>query len=338
MDMPEAIDLKETASRMRRLDACPSCGSVDLSDLFDDNDLSDNEELPAPLRRSDYRLCRHCALIFAAWRQVPEAADAYYNLFPSLEKRDYATYPPPETYRENKSKVANWIAGELEKGGLLKDRVRILHVRCDCGSLGPAIRRHVADPAVIGLDYFDSNIRFANESGDVEASGLSPAGAIPLDQEKFDVIVINHMFTHALDLRRDLAIYLQMLRPEGSLFVYNEIDFSETLRLGGRYFRLKPVNNYHKQLFSPLSFQRFFAAAGCRIVHGQRRKNTLCALVRRDPLLKLEPASRTEMDTASRLVETWMAYRRSMKGKMLSWSPIRKSLRALAGPSPQLPF
>ncbi|MEM9626929.1 MAG: methyltransferase domain-containing protein [Pseudomonadota bacterium] len=338
MDMPETIDLKETASRMRRLDVCPSCVSGDLCDLFDDNDISANEDLPAALRRSDYRLCRHCLLIFASWRQLPEAADAYYNLFPSLEKRDYANYPPPETYRGNKSKVADWIAKELEKAGLLKDRVRLLHVRCDCGSLGPAIRRHVADPAIVGLDYFDSNIRFANERGGVEAASLNPAGATLMDQEAFDVIVINHMFTHALDPRRDLEIYLQMLGPEGSLFIYNEIDFSETLRLGGRYFRLKPVNNYHKQLFSPLSFQRFFAAAGCEVIRGQRRKNTLTALVRRDPLLKLQPASVAEVDAASDLVETWMAYRRSLKGRVLSWSPIRKSLRALAGPSPELPF
>lgn len=331
-------DIKETASRMRRLLACPSCGSDDLRDLFDDNDISDNNSLPDPLRRSDYRLCRHCALIFASWRQVPEAADAYYNLFPSLEHRDYATYPPPQSYRDNKAKVANWVAGELEKEGLLKDHVRILHVRCDCGSLGPAIRSHVPNAAVVGLDYFESNIRFANENGNVEAGDLSPAGATPLHQEKFDVIIINHMFTHALDLRRDLEIYLEMLGSEGALFVYNEIDFSEMLRLGGRYFRLKPINNYHKQLFSPHSFQRFFASAGCSIVHAQRRRNTLSALVRRDAAIRFEPASETEVKAVGERVETWMGYRRSLKGKILSWPPIRKSLKVLAAPSPQLPY
>ncbi|MGI9488682.1 MAG: methyltransferase domain-containing protein [Geminicoccaceae bacterium] len=336
MQLPS--DTKEAASRMRQLVACPSCGSNDLRDLFDDNDISDNDTLPDPLRRSDYRLCRHCVLIFASWRQVPEAADAYYDLFPSLEHRDYASYPPPQTYRDNKAKVANWIAGELEKEELLKDHVRILHVRCDCGSLGPAIRSHVPNAVVVGLDYFESNVRFANENGNVEASDLSPAGATPLHQEKFDIIVINHMFTHALDLHSDLGIYLEMLGEKGALFVYNEIDFSEMLRLGGRYFRLKPVNNYHKQLFSPHSFQRFFASAGCRIVCAQRRRNSLYALVKRDPTVHFEPASETEAKTVGEQVEAWMGYRRSLKGRILSWPPIRKSLKALASPAPQLPY
>ncbi len=337
-DIQLRSDLKETASRMQRLLACPSCGGDDLRDLFDDNDISQHDELPDALRRSDYRLCRHCALIFASWRQLPEAADAYYDLFPSLEHRDYATYPPPQTYQKSKAEVANWIAGELNKQDLLKDHVRILHVRCDCGSLGPAVRSHIPNAVVVGLDYFASNVRFANENGSVEAGDLSPAGATPLHHEKFDIIIINHMFTHALDLRSDLDIYLEMLGEEGVLFVYNEIDFSEMLRLGGRYFRLKPVNNYHKQLFSPHSFQRLFALAGCRIVQAQRRRNTLCALVRRDPALRFEPASETEVKAVGEQVETWMDYRRSLKGKVLSWPPVRKSLKALAAPPPQLPY
>lgn len=328
----------EAASRMRRLEACPSCGSDDLRDLFDDNDISHHDALPDPLRRSDYRLCHHCALIFASWRQVPEAANAYYGLFPSLEHRDYATYPPPQTYRDNKAKVGNWVAGELAQEGLLKDQARILHVRCDCGSLGPVIRSRIPNAVVVGLDYFESNVRFANENGNVEAGDLSPAGATLLYQEKFDIIIINHMFTHALDLRRDLEIYLEMLSDQGALFVYNEIDFAETLRLGGRYFRLKPVNNYHKQLFSPPSFQRFFASSGCKIVRAQRRRNTLSALVKRDPAVRFEPAGETEVKTVGERVETWMDYRRSLKGRVLSWPPVRKSLKALAAPSPPLPY
>lgn len=331
-------DIKGQASQMQQLRSCPSCGSDNVRDAFDDNDLSSNDTLPDPLRHSDYRLCHHCALIFAAWRQVPAAADAYYQLFPSLEHRDYAIYPPPEAYRSGKAKVAGWIAGELKKAGLLKDNVRILHVRCDCGSLGPAVRRDAENATVIGLDYFDSNIRFANENGHVEASPLSPSGAVLMGREDFDVIVINHVFTHALDLHGDLDTYLKMLRPEGALFVYNEIDFSESLRLGGRHFRLKPVNNYHKQLFSPRSLQRFFASKGCGIVNATRRKNTISALLRRDPAVRFEAAAPSELRTIAEQVGKWMGYRTSFKGEVLSWSPIRKILKATASSPPQLPY
>jgi hypothetical protein len=331
-------DVKEQASAMRRLTSCPSCKSDDVHEAFDDNDISDIETLPEPLRHSDYRLCHRCALIFASWRQVPEAAEAYYRLFASLEHRDYAIYPPPKAYREGKAKVASWIASELKKEGLLTNNVRILHVRSDCGSLGPAIRLEAENAAVVGLDYFESNIRFANENSQVEASRLSPSGATLLDQQAFDVIVINHCFTHALDLKRDLDTYLAMLRPEGALFIYNEVDFLEALRMGGRHFRLKPVNNYHKQLFSPGSFQRFFATAGCKIERAMRRKNTICALLKRDPTVEFEAASPQEIRTIAEQIDKWMGYRTSFKGKMIGWSPVRKILKASATSPPQLPY
>lgn len=335
---PARHDIEAQACQMQQLQSCPSCGSENVHHAFDDNDISDNDTLPDQLRRSDYCLCRHCTLIFAAWRQVPEAADAYYQLFADLEDRNYATYPPPEAYRKGKANAASWVAGELKKEGLMKDDVRILHVRCDCGSLGPAVRREAENAVVVGLDYFESNVRFANENGHVEASCLDPSGATAMDQEDFDVIVINHMFTHALDLRGDLDTYLKMLRPEGALFIYNEIDFSEMLRLGGRYFRLKPVNNYHKQLFSPRSLQRFFAFASCRIVRAKRRKSTICALLMRDPAVQFEEAGSGELKTIGQQVKKWMGYRKSFKGEVLSWPPVRKVLKATATPPPRLPY
>ncbi len=330
-------DIARAAAAMTQLDSCPACAGTIFRDAFTDNDLTRLSQLPDALRRSDYRLCCSCMLVFAAWRQVPEAAVAYYDLFPDLEHRHYAVYPPPDEYRANKARVAQWIVGELETAGALRDNQRVLHIRSDCGSLGPALRDRYPGTTVVGQDYFDSNVRFANEAGNVDARLLKPTGAELLEDSAFDIVVINHMFTHALDPRSDLDIYLKMLKPDGTIFTYNEIDFYEALRFGGRHFRTKPVNNYHKQLFTPRSLQRFFAAAGLEMTGAGRRRNTLSACLKHNPAVWVKPAGQDELDDMTRRLDAWLEMRSSFKGKVVSWSPVRAVLKAIASPPPVLP-
>ncbi len=337
IDLGSMDEIALAASAMVQLPGCPACGSTNLRDAFSDNDLTRHTQLPDALRRSDYCLCHNCMLVFAAWRQVPEAATAYYDLFPDLEHRHYAVYPPPEEYRANKVRVAKWIVGELENASALSDNARVLHIRCDCGSLGPVVREKFPEATVFGQDYFESNVRFANESGNVDASLLKPTGAELLEESGFDVVVINHMFTHALEPRADLEIYLKMLKPGGTIFTYNEIDFYEALRFGGRHFRTKPVNNYHKQLFTPRSLQRFFASAGLEMTHAGRRRNTLSASLKYSPAAWVEPAGQAELEDMTKRLVTWLDMRSSFKGKVVSWSPVRAVLKAMASPPPALP-
>lgn len=326
------------AAAMRQLDRCPSCGCGDLREAFTDNDLSGDVSLPSALRRSDYRLCRRCLLIFAAWRQTPAAAPAYYQLFAELENRHYAVYPPPASYRTGKAEAAQRIAGELMRAGALSYNARILHVRCDCGSLGPVIRRYFPGATVVGQDYFETNVRFANEIGNLEALPLSPAGAECQGTNAFDVVVANHIFTHALDPIADLRTYGTMLRAGGTLFTYNDYDFSETIRFGGRFFRVDPVNNYHKQLFSPRSLQRLFAAAGYEIIGAHRRRNTISAVLKQGSCAPSEAAGDEEFECIYNKLQTWMTYRSSFKGKLVSWPPIRAALKAFATEPQALPY
>jgi SAM-dependent methyltransferase len=58
---------------------------------------------------------------------------------------------------------------------------------------------------------------------------------IPYEQP-FDLIVANHMLTHAIRPREFLADVRRHLRPGGHLYPYNEPDDAEYLADGGSMF------------------------------------------------------------------------------------------------------
>src|SRR5690606_35318915 len=131
-----------------------------------------------------------------------------------------------------KAATARRIARTCLDAGILKDGFSVLHIRSDCGSLGPAIHEVADGCTVTGFDYFDSNVRWANEAGAMTAYMLDPRGlAAPPSGGKFDLILANHVFAHSLDPSKDAAALLAMLNPGGSVYVYTEHD---TLK----YFRL----------------------------------------------------------------------------------------------------
>lgn len=328
-----AIDphMASLAARMRSLKACPACGEGGGKVIFADTDITHLETLPDDLRHADYTLCPACGLIYAAWRQVGAAAEAYYGLFPELEHRRYAVYPPPEDYRAGKARVAEWLAGFMASHDLLDNAGSLLHIRSDCGSLGPVLARRAAHVAVTGGDYFETNLRHSRDSGAMEdVYRLKPAGIERLGKRRFDIVVVNHMFTHAIDLGGDVAACRDMLAPNGAMVIYNEIDGLEYFRPGSRYWRLKPINNYHKQIFGPASFRRFLAAAGLRLDHVERRKNTLVAIARRDDRIAMERAGADEIAGLARLVEKWNRDRASWRRAALDFTPARKVYKALA--------
>ncbi len=326
---------------MQRLDSCPACGAGRGAEIFTDNDLTGNRTLPEALWRSEYTLCGNCGLIYAAWRQETSVATPYYDLFPELEHRSYGVYPPPEGYRNGKLSVARWIAGILEANGLLDEGRSLLHIRCDFGSLAQELAKTSPGIKITGGDYFESNVRFARESGNLEdVYLLDPAGIETLPGKQFDIVVVNHMFTHAIDLQSDLKACLAMLKPGGTMFVYNEIDFMETVNPGGRYFRLAPVNNYHKQLFTPGSIRRFFEHAGLELRSAERRKNTLSFILTRREGAAGKPATipTAELSLLKARLERWGGYRRSWIRSAMRLKPVRAAYRRMAKDPAPLPY
>jgi len=160
-------------------------------------------------------------------------------------------------------RLANSAHVEL-LGSLLDLRGRrVLEVRSRAGSIGAALRRlYGADPYAMAI--FE-NQRFVIE----EVYGI-PTSLLDFERftiphpGPFDLIISNHMLTHAVRPRDFLTTVRQQLRPGGHLYLYNEPDDAEYLSEGKSMF--STMNAFHLQTFDGKSLVRALAANGFSVV------------------------------------------------------------------------
>ena len=329
MNIKIDANLLEQASELQQLDCCPLCSGKHFHKGWQDNDLTAMEDMPEALKSSGFRLCLDCGAVYAAKRQIPEVMRPYYELFPVLEHRTYNSYPPPEGYKIGKMGVADWLVGLCQKYGNLTDQAEILHVRSDFGSLGQALKKAGIKANVTGLDYMASNVRYSNETQAVAADILLPGPLRVIENRQFDIVIINHIFTHSINPRADMETCLKMLKPGGVIINYNENDFSSFMRPSSKYFRLAPVNNYHKQLFTNQSLTRFYNSNGLDVEHISSRKHTLTVVARRSDVAVVA-ISDHEQNSLTAMLDRWLRLRRSPVRFMMAIKPLRKLRRALA--------
>jgi SAM-dependent methyltransferase len=253
---------RHVAKHQHELDRCPCCFSPELEFLFDANDLSTRLFVDRRLKRGRYSLCRHCGTVFSARRPLPEVVTDYYNLFPELENKDHQSYPPISRNSKGKVATADDIFRQLEARQLLKPDAAILHIRCDAGALLTRLRDHLPEATLHGLDYFETNLRYITEQGFAEVARQDPAALELPFGTSYDLIISNHLFTHALDPRGDMAKLRSALEPGGTILIYNEVDHQLLLDPASELYTRLDVVNYHKQLFVPETFESFLQNAG----------------------------------------------------------------------------
>jgi len=294
---------RRIASNLTYSEVCPSCASANTEPMFQGNDLSIWLTIDRRLKASDYRLCADCALLFAARRQKPAVASAYYDLFAEIEGRGYAHYPPPAKYLKGKRALGDLLCQQMRDCGLLRPGMRILHIRCDSGGLLSALREAVPDASLCGLDYFDSNIRFLREQDFSDVARLHPDRLEISIGGKFDLVIANHVFTHSLDPAADARVIRAAIADDGSVFSYNEVDHTLLFDPESEYFSRGDVNNYHKQLFTVASFKSFLARYGFASSLLERRKFTMTVLAQ--PAEATCDSAAEAADELRRLVPTW---------------------------------
>jgi SAM-dependent methyltransferase len=159
----------------------------------------------------------------------------------------------------------------------------MLHVRCDAGALLREVLDAYPDARVDGLDYFATNVQAAREWGLDRVELLDPAAIqIPFEQ-KYDLIVCNHIFTHSLVPGADIETLRNSLAPGGRMFFYNENDHELICTPGNEFFTRKEMISYHKQMLTPDSFARFLASKGLQSELIGHRKFTFTMLAWQAP-------------------------------------------------------
>ena len=150
-------------------------------------------------------------------------------------------------------------------GSLLRLRQpRVLEVRSRVGSISAALQRIFgASPHAMAL--FESQQFLIGEVYGIPASlGIDyDRFTIPFEGT-FDLIVANHMFTHAIRPRDMLATLHHRLADGGHLYLFNEPDEGEFLAEGKSVFNT--LNAFHMQAFDGDSLRRALEANGFSVV------------------------------------------------------------------------
>lgn len=326
----------EIGAGMTVCEVCPGCGGSDLQPVPCRNDLHAMDDVSDSMKDSDYHACPACGLIFARRRQTPAQAALFYRWFAHLEHRDYAVYPPPAPVVTGKAAFAAEQLRYLADQGVLSPGMTIAHLRCDVGSLMAQLRDRMPDCSIHGYDYFESNVRFAADQGIDGVELLDPAGVTLPDGAAYDLIICNHVFTHALDPIADLRKLFAAVKPGGLLYLYNEVDHFLRFQPNGAYFQWVALNNFHKQLFAPASLKYFLGKGGFSVETLDHRKFYMQLLAKRaasgdrtGPDDQTVQAARAAAPVMARNFQRWAALRES---RFLGLIKIASKLRNSLGP------
>jgi len=298
------------------LAACPCCGGDEFTLVSEYNRFLTSEQPPdACASRYDYSLCHVCGVVFARTRPVGQRfrtllerfedtlgrhgkQGAGVDLFGSRRLTDEEAARIREAARRGMFAAATGHAGPPAMPAVLRDRLavsahveilsslltmpapRVLELRPRFGAIGAAIRRQCGGES-FALPLFEAQQLIVREVYGTRADALLDFDrfTIPYDGA-FDLVVANHVMTHAVRPAALLASLRERMAPGGHLYLYNEPDEADFLDTGKSMF--KTLNPFHLQTFDAASLARALEAAGFRTVFSTKYQGNLVVLAQLD--------------------------------------------------------
>jgi SAM-dependent methyltransferase len=291
----------------RQLDRCPGCGHRDRTIVNAWNKFILTAKAPDDTSAIyDYSVCHACGVLFAARRPVgsryrfllahfgevtakrgggAEIANRVLNPYPldDADRAELRRLAAPGIYvsdhlgLRNKDYLLPLLRDRLDSsvhvdilGALLHPRgARVLEVRSRSGAILDGLRR-AWDARVFAMPIWESQQFILRDILDIPTSELIDFErfAIPFE-EPFDLIVCNHMLTHALDPAAFLAEVRRCLAPGGHLYLHGEPDDAEYL--DGNQSMFATLNPLHMQAFDQASLMRMLDANGFATVFVKAR-------------------------------------------------------------------
>jgi hypothetical protein len=280
------------------LTACTVCGGDVSSPVCEFNRFVVMDDAPdAEAMRADYALCHRCGVVFARRRPVGDrfrfllerfeetigrqAADAQRGVKVLGSRRLSPTEAEHLRSRASQPVFASEfprIKGRTHLPNLLRDRLavaahveiigslvelnqpRVLEIRPRFGAIGASLRR-LYGGETFALPLFEVQQLLVREVYGTHADYLLDyeSLAIPYDG-CFDLVVANHLLTHAVRPCETLARIRQRLTPGGYLYLYNEPDERDFLETSKSIFAT--LNAFHLQTFDSASLGRALLSAG----------------------------------------------------------------------------
>jgi SAM-dependent methyltransferase len=300
------------------LDECPVCGGPESTRVSKYNRFALFDRIPdAASAVYNYSLCHACGVVYAARRPAGERYRWLFERFEESLGRAEVGAPRPgklaltsqsltdETREQLRRMAAHGVYVSAHSGlttkqylpSLMNDRLasslhveilgsllsldapRVLEIRSRLGSISAMLQRLYGAQCTV-MTLFE-NQRFLVE----EVYGFPAACPVDFDafdipfEGQFDVIVSNHMLTHAVRPRELLATIWKRLSPGGHLYVYQEPVEGEFLERGKSMFNT--LNPFHLQTFDRASAVRALEANGFDVKFCAVRDDLFLALAQK---------------------------------------------------------
>jgi 2-polyprenyl-3-methyl-5-hydroxy-6-metoxy-1,4-benzoquinol methylase len=327
------------------LDACSLCGGAARTLVGEFNRFvhfaqpPDEESL-----RADYCLCHDCGSVYASRRPagrryrwlLDHFEDALHRAQASGRKFALSSSALSDEDRTHLRRLAArgvFVSEHTHPSrkeylpALLSDRLaasahveilgslidlqgrRVLEVRSRLGSISAALRRlYSAD--VFAMSMFEGQRLLIGEVYGIPTSEIDFDRFELPAQGQWDLVVCNHMLTHAVRPKEMLRVLRARLAPGGHAYFYNEPDDAEILVDGKSMF--STLNAFHLQTFDAAAFVRALAASGFEPVFLTHHEGNIVCLARAVDV----PAALPQM-TASQLKTRREAYLRARDAALL---------------------
>ncbi len=297
------------------LEACPVCGGAESTKVSGYNRFVLFDRVPdakAPIY--NYSLCHDCGVVFAKQRPAGERYRWLLERFEETLGRTEVGAPRPGKFALSSSALSDEERAQLRRmaangvfvsghsgltrkdylPSLMNDRLassmhveilgsllpfkapRVLEIRSRLGSICAMLER-LYGANCSAMTIFENQRFLISEVYGFPASSPIDFDAFTIPFEgRFNLIVSNHMLTHAVRPGDFLATARERLLPDGYLYLYNEPMEGEFLDRGKSMFNT--LNPFHLQTFNQPSAVRALEANGFKVVFCTVRDDLFLAI------------------------------------------------------------
>ena len=208
-------------------EVCPICDCDKYEKVFF-RDFTPMKEI-TPFRSYDVVVCEKCGFVYANNIIENRSLFEYYQ-FISKYDMDFGED------EENKNRYRS-IADFLSY--YLKPQTSILDVGCSNGGLLSMLKKEYKFRYLLGLEPSAACSKFAKEKYEIDVIVGTIYDDIKIKNEKFDLIILEQVMEHIIDLKKEISEYKKHLNINGKIY----IGIPDLARL----------NEYKQELFQAFS-------------------------------------------------------------------------------------
>jgi hypothetical protein len=263
---------------MYTIDSCLVCGETQRTVVAEYNRFIFMESMwQSDLARFDYALCHGCGLVYATRRPDRAEYDFLYDNFNEFlmrrENPNSLSVPEltPERAAEIDRQFVPWwevksVAGKGPiRKALLRDLdnaltylpyialhvplpgAKVLHVRAKTSTLADMMKRVLGATQVDLITLFPAHTCIAEKYAGVRVQSCLDYEDFQIPfEERYDLIIENHILIHMLDPNQTFDVFRSHLEPGGAIFLHKEHDDYQLFQKGKNLFaELRPFH-YHQ--------------------------------------------------------------------------------------------